>query len=43
MVRSLKLHFLLIHHKPEKLDEFKQYVEKYGESVRISFVESKSF
>jgi len=35
--------FLVDSPKPEKLDEFKQHVKKYGESVKISFVESKSF
>lgn len=35
--------FLVDSPKPEKLDDFKKYVEKFGESVRISFVESKSF
>jgi hypothetical protein len=35
--------FLIDSPKPEKLDEFKQLIQKYGDSVRISFVESKSF
>ena len=35
--------FLIDSPNPEKLDEFKQLVEQYGDSVRISFVESKSF
>ena len=35
--------FLVDSPKPEKLEEFKQLVDKYGESVKISFVESKSF
>lgn len=35
--------FLVDSKNPEKLGEFKQQVEKYGKSVRVSFVESKSF
>lgn len=35
--------FLVDSPYPEKLGEFKQLVEKYGDSVRVSFVESKSF
>ena len=35
--------FLVDSPYPEKLEEFKQLVEKYGDSVRVSFVESKSF
>jgi len=35
--------FLVDSPRPEKLDEFKKLVEKYGRSVRVSFVESKSF
>ncbi|HHL57999.1 MAG TPA: DUF4956 domain-containing protein [Bacteroidetes bacterium] len=35
--------FLVDSPYPEKLEEFRQLVDKYGESVRISFVESKSF
>ena len=35
--------FLVDSPYPEKLGEFKQLVEKYGDSVKVSFVESKSF
>jgi len=35
--------FLVDSPKPESLGQFKKAVEKYGESVKISFVESKSF
>jgi len=35
--------FLIDSPYPEKLEEFKQTVDKYGDSVRVSFVESKSF
>ncbi len=35
--------FLIDSPYPEKLEEFKQLVDKYGESVKVSFVESKSF
>ena len=35
--------FLIDSPYPEKLEEFKQAVDKYGESVKVSFVESKSF
>lgn len=35
--------FLVDSPYPEKLGEFKKLVEKYGDSVKVSFVESKSF
>lgn len=35
--------FLIDSPKPETLGKFKKVVEKYGDSVKISFVESKSF
>lgn len=35
--------FLVDSPKPENLGQFKKAVEKYGESVKISFIESKSF
>ncbi len=35
--------FLIDSPKAERLSDFKTEVEKYGDSVRISFVESKSF
>jgi hypothetical protein len=35
--------FVIDSPKPERLGEFRKAVEKYGESVRVSFIESKSF
>jgi hypothetical protein len=35
--------FLVDSPKPENLGQFKKAVEKYGESVKVSFIESKSF
>ena len=35
--------FLVDSPKPDSLGQFKKAVEKYGESVKVSFVESKSF
>ena len=41
--KVIEASFLVDSPYPEKLGEFKQLVEKYGDSVKVSFVESKSF
>ncbi len=39
----IEVSFLIDSPKSEKLSDFRKEVEKFGESVRVSFVESKSF
>ncbi|MEJ2594840.1 MAG: DUF4956 domain-containing protein [bacterium] len=39
----IEVSFLIDSPKSEKLADFRKEVEKFGESVRVSFVESKSF
>lgn len=40
---KIEASFVVDSPKPESLGKFKKAVEKHGESVRVSFVESKSF
>lgn len=39
----IELSFVVDSPKPEKLGQFKSKIEKFGDSVKVSFVESKSF
>ncbi len=40
---KIEASFVVDSPKPENLGKFKKAVEKYGKSVRVSFIESKSF
>ena len=40
---SIEASFVIDASKTDSLSAFKSEVEKYGDSVRVSFIESKSF